>query len=190
MLAFARGFFHPHPVQSFLTTIAKRMQEENLPALMIGGHAVTALGHPRATFDLDLLVPRSAADRWKAVLSDLRYRTFAESTNFHQYEAPHEFPLPPVDLMLVDDEVFQVLERTKTDTAPIATPGVEAMIALKLHAIKQPGRVDAEKDWSDILALVKAHRLSLDDPEFSAIVSKHGGTTAIQRIRASIAGGS
>ncbi len=185
MLDFTCGFTHPVTVQSFLTTIAKRIEKENLPALMIGGHAVTALGHPRATFDLDLLVPRSAAGRWKTVLSDLRYRLFAESANFHQYEAPHGFPL----LMLVDDEVFEALERTKADTAPIATPGVEAMVALKLHATRQPGRDDVGKDWSDILALVKAHRLSLDDPEFSAMVLKHGGETAIRRIRASIAGG-
>lgn len=123
------------------------------------------------------------------MLVGLRYRIFAESPNFHQYEASAEVPLPPIDLMLVDDDVFEVLERTKTDTKPIATPGVEAVIALKLHATHQFGRDDAEKDWSDILALVKAHQLSLDDQEFSAMVLKHGGQTAIQRIQASIAGG-
>jgi hypothetical protein len=176
-------------VQSFLTTISKRIAEENLPALMIGGHAVTALGHPRATFDLDLLIPRSAAGKWRAVLSELQYRLFAESANFHQYEAPQEFPLPPVDLMLVDDDVFLTLERTKSETQPIATPGVQAMIALKLHAINQPGRDDVEKDWMDVLALVKAHHLTLDDPDFSAIVTRHGGASAIQRIRDSHPGG-
>jgi hypothetical protein len=176
-------------VQSFLTTIAKRIAEDNLPALMIGGHAVTALGHPRATFDLDLLIPRSAAGKWRTVLSKLKYRLFAESANFHQYEAPDGFPLPPVDLMLVDDDVFLTLERTKSEIPPIATPGVQAMIALKLHAINQPGRDDAEKDWADVLALVKAHQLSLDDPDFSAIVARHGGASAIQRIRDSHLGG-
>lgn len=176
-------------MQSFLTTISRLIEEKNLPALMIGGHAVTALGHPRATFDLDLLIPRSAAAKWKAELSNLRYRIFAESANFHQFEAPPEFPLPPVDLMLVDDGVFQTLELTKTNSKPIATPGAVAMIALKLHAIKQPARDHVEKDWSDVLALVKAHQLSLDDPDFSATVLKHGGETAIKRIQASILGG-
>ena len=176
-------------MQSFLTTIFRLIEEKNLPALMIGGHAVTALGHPRATFDLDLLIPRSAAGKWKAELSNLRYRIFAESANFHQFEAPPEFPLPPVDLMLVDDGVFQTLELTKTNSKPIATPGAVAMIALKLHAIKQPARDHVEKDWSDVLALVKAHQLSLDDPDFSATVLKHGGETAIKRIQASIFGG-
>lgn len=66
-------------MQSLLTTISKLIDEKNLPALMIGGHAVTALGHPRATYDLDLLIPRSAVGRWVAELSALHYRVFAES---------------------------------------------------------------------------------------------------------------
>ena len=91
--------------------------------------------------------------------------------------------------MLVDDEVFQTLQITKIDSKPTATPGVVAMIALKLHAIKQPARENTEKDWCDIFALVKAHNLSPDDPDFSATILKQGGETAIQRIRASIPGG-
>lgn len=63
------------------------------------------------------------------------------------------------------------------------------MIALKLHAINQPAREDVEKDWSDVLALVKAHKLSLDDPEFFATVLRHGGESAIRRIQASLTGG-
>lgn len=176
-------------MESFLTTVSRLIAEKNLPTLMIGGHAVTALGHPRATFDLDLLIPRSSAGRWKIELLTLRYRIFAESSNFYQFEAHSDFPLPPIDLMLVDDEVFEVLERSKIDSKPIATPGVVAMIALKLHAIQQPARDDIEKDWSDVIALVKAHKLSLDDPDFSATVLKHGGEIAIKRIRASILGG-
>ncbi|RYD30684.1 MAG: hypothetical protein EOP87_16205 [Verrucomicrobiaceae bacterium] len=176
-------------MESFITTISRVIAEKGLPALMIGGHAVTALGHPRATFDLDLLIPRSSAESWRIELVSLRYRLFSESPNFQQYEASPDFPLPPVDLMLVDDNVFQVLETTKSSSAPIATPGVLAMIALKLHAIHQPAREDVEKDWADVIALAKANKLSLDDPEFSATVLRHGGEHAIRRIQASLIGG-
>ena len=165
------------------------MAEKGLPALMIGGHAVTALGHPRATFDLDLLIPRSAAGKWRMALIALEYRIFGESANFHQFEAGIDLPLPPVDLMLVDDEVFVLLERTKIASKPLATPSVVAMISLKLHAIQQPARASSSQDWADVLALVKAHQLSLDDPDFSASVFRHGGEIAVTRIRAAIAGG-
>lgn len=163
------------------------MDEKKLPALMIGGHAVTALGHPRATFDLDLLIPRTASDAWKVALHELSYRLFAMSDNFHQYEAPPDFPLPPIDLMLVDDDVFRILEQAKMPTQPIAVPSVEAMIALKLHATRQRTRSEAEKDWSDIIALFKAHNLALDDPDFRAMIQRHGETNAIQRIADSLA---
>lgn len=122
-------------------------------------------------------------------MAGVNYRLFAESANFHQYEPPGELPLSPVDLMLVDDEVFHLLEQSKTDTKPIATPSVVAMIARKLHAIHQPGRDDTARDWSDVLALVKAHRLTLDDSAFAATVRKHGGETAIQRIREAVSDG-
>lgn len=188
-LALIDILIHLHFMESFLTTLARIMAETRLPALMIGGHAVTALGHPRATFDLDLIIPRSSAASWRSELAKLNYRLFAESANFHQYEASLAFPLPPLDLMLVDDETYYTLELTKSSSSPIATPGVVAMIALKLHAIHQPSRTDVEKDWSDVFALVKAHYLSLDDAEFYAIVLKHGGETAIERIRTTLAGG-
>ena len=72
-------------MESLITTVANLIREKNLPALMIGGHAVTALGHPRATYDLDLLIPRSAADKWEAELSRLSYRPYAGTSNFLQF---------------------------------------------------------------------------------------------------------
>lgn len=91
-------------------------------------------------------------------------------------------------LMLVDDESYRTLDLTKFSSSPLATPGVIAMIALKFHAIYQPSRTDVEKDWSEVCALVKAHHLSRDDAEFYATVLKHGGRTAIARIRTTLAG--
>jgi hypothetical protein len=176
-------------MQSFLTTIGKLIEEQRLPALMIGGHAVTALGHPRATFDLDLLIPRSSVETWRHELAAFHYRVFHESINFLQFESSPELPLPPLDLMVVEDEVFEAFDRSKTNLKPIATPDVKAMIALKLHAIRQPARLNAAQDWADVMALIQAHQLTLDDAEFSAIVRRHGGEGAIGRIRGENTGG-
>lgn len=85
--------------------------------------------------------------------------------------------------MLVDDTVFGNLLATRINTSPIATPGVLSMVALKLHAISQPTREDKNKDWSDVIALIRAHDLSLDDPDLSATVTRHGGQGAIEKIR-------
>jgi len=90
--------------------------------------------------------------------------------------------------MMVDEEVFEALYVTRTKNKPISSPGAPAMIALKLHALNQPGRENKEKDWSDILAIIDSQSLNLDDPQFSAIVLKHGGEKAIARITAHLAG--
>jgi len=176
-------------MEHLLTTIKKLMTEHELPALLIGGHAVTAIGHPRATFDIDLLIPHKNAEQWKNTLGNLHYRLFSESKNFLQFESASELPLPALDLMLVEQDVFESLQAGQTDHQPIPTPSPEAMIALKLHAINQPAREDTAKDWSDIFAIISAQSLSLDDPDFSAIVQKHGGEEAVQKISNHLNGG-
>jgi len=169
-------------MEHVLTTLSRLMEEHSLPALLIGGHAVTALGHPRATFDIDLLIPRSAGPAWQEQLLRHQYRIFAENRNFIQFESASDFPLPALDLMLVDEDVFKTLHVSRTQNKPIPSPGAVAMVALKLHAIHQPDREDPEKDWRDILAIIDAQGLNLDDPDFSATVLKHGGQDGIIRI--------
>ena len=101
-----------------------------------------------------------------------------------QFEAKPDWPLPAIDLMLVDPDVFGSLQTERVETSTIPTPSVTSLIALKLHAIRQPSRSNNNQDWTDILALIDVHQLTLDDSTFSAIVSKHGGTDGITRIRA------
>ena len=169
-------------MEHLLTSLAHLMEEHDLPALLIGGHAIIALGHPRSTFDVNLLIPRSAASAWKEHLGRHQYQVFAENRNFIQLESAPSIPLPALDLMPVDEVVFKTLRTSRTQNKPIPSPSPQAMVALKLHAINQPGREDIEKDWSDILAIIDAQSLTLDDPEFSDTVLKHGGENAIAKI--------
>ncbi len=182
-------FWGVQPMKHLLTTIAELIETHNLPALMIGGHAVTALGHPRATFDLDLLIPRSSAQRWEEKLTSIAYLPFARSSNFLQFEASAGFPLPPIDLMLVDIDVFETLDSTKNARSVIATPSPTAMVALKLHAISQPSRRDTAQDWSDVISLIRVNGLTLDDAEFAAMICRHGGKGAAEKIRGELSGG-
>lgn len=41
--------------------------------------------------------------------------------------------------------------------------------------------------WSDIIALIRVHHLSLDDAEFHAMVLRHGGIEGIERIKQALA---
>jgi len=171
-------------VKSFLHTLADLVAERSLRALLIGGHAVTALGFPRSTFDVDLLVPVSEVEAWKTALASLRLKLSHDQRPFLQFDPPADWPLPPVDLLVVDEETWQ---RLADDSQPgvglLRTPSAMGIIALKVHAATQPDRAEAaERDWRDIFGLIAAQKIPLSDAMLREIVFSYGGAEAIQRL--------
>ena len=161
------------------------LDEVGVPFLVIGGHAVVLHGHLRNTFDLDLLVAESKLASARAALTDLGYRTYFEIDAFLQLQAPEN--LPPLDLMIVDDQTFSRVEATADqkilDGHRIRIPDAPRLIALKLHATRDATRRTTETDWQDIAGLVMAADLSLEDPELRAIISRYGGIEALAEIK-------
>lgn len=75
--------------------------------LVIGGYAVAAHGHTRATFDVDLLARRADQPGWmtRATLAGLKLE--GETSNFAQFS--QSTPADGLDLMFVDDPTFEQL---------------------------------------------------------------------------------
>ena len=153
--------------------------------LVIGGHAVVLHGHLRSTFDLDLLISDSNFAAARTALTRLGYLTYFETEAFLQLHAPAN--LPPLDLMIVDDGTFDRIENTSNekmlDGEQIRIPDVLRLVALKLHATREPTRRTSETDWQDVVALVLTTNQNLEDPELRAIVSQYGGPTALAEIK-------
>jgi hypothetical protein len=149
--------------------------------LVIGGHAVVLHGHLRNTFDLDLLISDSNFAAPRTALTRLGYLTYFETEAFLQLHAPAN--LPPLDLMIVDDGTFDRIENTSNekmlDGEQIRIPDVLRLVALKLHATREP----TQTDWQDVVALVLAANQNLEDPELQAIISQYGGPKALAEIR-------
>ena len=143
------------------------------------------VGAVLGTFDLDLLISDSKFDRGRAALTTLGYRTYFETDAFLQLQAPAN--LPPLDLMIVDDRTFGRIEVTSNekvlDGEPIRIPDVLRLIALKLHATRDPNRRTSETDWRDVAALLLKNNQNLENPELRAIISQYGGPTALAEIR-------
>src|SRR5215469_9473789 len=161
------------------------LNEAGVPFLVIGGHAVVLHGHLRNTFDLDLLIADSQLAMARAALINLGYRTYFETDAFLQLQAPEH--LPPLDLMIVDDQTFARIEVTANqkvlDGRQIRIPDALRLIALKLHATRDPARRTTETDWQDIAGLVRASNRNLEDPELQAIISQYGGPEALTEIQ-------
>lgn len=160
-----------------LENIAAAAAAAGLDYLLIGGHAVIAHGFPRNTFDLDLLVRRSEAERWTTLAAAQGYAFEKQTDNFARYQRADgtDFPL---DLMLVNESTFAKLQTQAQPVAygPQSVPVVSLphLIALKCHAIRH-GRSDRKiKDTDDILRLVSLHRLDLRRPDLRELILHYG----------------
>jgi len=160
-----------------LTVLAQRAREGGLAFLLIGGHAVIAHGHPRNTFDLDLVVPRPVVEGWRALVLALGYTLHGEGPTFIQFNPPDAVTLP-LDLMIVSEDTYRQLEAAAVD-APVSTAGARTvclrhLLALKAHAIRHghPGRV--EKDVDDVIGLVRANHLDVAEPQWRELFLKYG----------------
>ena len=156
------------------------LNEAGVAFLVIGGHAVVLHGHLRNTFDLDLLIADSALATARSALNNLGYRAYFETDAFLQLQAPEN--LPPIDLMIVDDQTFDRIEATANqkmlDGQQIRIPDAIRLIALKLHATRDTARRTTETDWQDIVSLLKVTNRSLEDPELRFIIAQYGGPRA------------
>lgn len=160
-----------------LAVLAERARETGLAFLLIGGHAVIAHGHPRTTFDLDLLVPRPAVERWRAWVLALGYTLHGEGPTFIQLNPPDAATLP-LDLMIVSEDTYRQLEAAAVDTpisaACVRTVCLRHLLALKAHAILHghPGRV--EKDVDDVIGLARANHLDVAETQWRELFLKYG----------------
>jgi hypothetical protein len=170
---------------AFYSLIFRSLRDAQVPFLVVGGHAVVLSGHLRNTFDIDLLIGESVRDTARQMLSELGFRIYFESEVFLQLAAPHH--LPPLDLMVVEDDTFARLlahtEEKILDDETILIPDPLRLIALKLHATKSRGRRRRNTDWDDIVGVLRATRIPIDDPELQVIVGTYGGTEAWSEIR-------
>ena len=89
--------------------------------------------------------------------------------------------------MIVDATTFQRLnqftEPRTFDGEQIRIPDAKRLVALKLHALKASARTTREKDWSDIVGIILAAQLDIEDPEFQDIVQTYGEPGAIAKIK-------
>ncbi len=151
-------------------------REPALRFLVIGGYAVAAHGHTRATFDVDFLVRRADREAWMARVIPTGPTLFGQSNTFIQFSPPDGGD--GLDLMLVDDGAFERLWQESEECDFGATrarvPSLDHLLALKLHALKQSLPHRTSKDAEDVEILVRRNRINLSDPHYEQLFLKYG----------------
>ena len=149
--------------------------EPVLRYLIIGGWAVGAHGHSRATFDVDFMVRRVDRDAWVERTTTHGLKLFRESGAFAQFTQPAG---DGFDLMFVGEPTFNQIwataeERTFAGVSA-RVPCLDHLLALKLHALRQNLAHRTSKDADDVEVLLRRHELNLADPHYEALFLKYG----------------
>jgi hypothetical protein len=167
----------PKPDSIALAALA---ESEGLEAVLVGGNAVNLHAYFRTTFDIDLLIPENGADRWLEFFQTRGYEIFHRTPNFVRLRfASDPSGALPVDLMLSDEATFrEIQEKTrrcevgKGISLPI--PTVFHLIAMKLHALRSPHRIQHGVDLQDVKHLIKTARIDTSSNEFIEVVERYG----------------
>lgn len=161
---------------TFFADLCQRAAAANLPFLLIGGNAVIAYGYPRQTQDFDLLVHENHRRRWDELITSLGYTQHQVARVFHMYN-PINRGLPPVDLMLVNEQTFTKLSaqavEIEVQDARARIPSLCHLIALKLHALSGGGEHRHGRDLMDVLELVRINRIDLATPQYQEILDRY-----------------
>jgi hypothetical protein len=181
---------HPDPAPlkvNAVIEILRRAQLEQLPCLLVGGHAIILYQIPRFTRDIDFVIPEDATARWLEFLERLTYRVYYRTTAFIQLEPATPGAMPPVDLMLVDQGTWAKLmaKAREIDAGEgmfLPVPHPWHLIAMKLAAARSSARRPGASDWSDIFDLLRTCKIDLADPEFRELVVQFGGEDSLRRM--------
>jgi len=171
---------------SALAAIASNAADRGLPFLLAGGHAVIAHGHPRTTFDIDLIIGRDDRDKWTELARAIGYNSYLEGPTFLQFNPPGPQVLP-LDLMLVRGDTFAKLMAEAVPAPPSAAGArvvsLRHLLALKCHAIKHGHAGRIVKDTDDVLRLTQINKLDMNDPEIHELFLRHGTAELYEKIR-------
>lgn len=145
-----------------------------------------AHGHPRNTFDIDLIIRRTDRPRWVELAHNAGYSMHREGPTFLQFNPPNDQTLP-LDLMLVSDDTFGKL-MAEAVPAPASAAGAKVvslrhLLALKCHVIKHGHQGRIVKDPDDVIRLAQVNKLNLDEPEIRGLFLKHGTRELYENVR-------
>jgi len=150
----------------------------SLRFLVIGGHAINAYGYTRTTLDADILIAVEDAKRFRMVFEELGHQWEGETNAFVRFAPVGGDPVSqPIDLMLVDRSTFDQMDAQKVwlhfGEALLPVPSPLHLIALKLHAMRNPERFATGRDLADILQLIRICAIDLQSAEFQQTLDRY-----------------
>jgi hypothetical protein len=168
--------------------LAAAAEKQGLESVLVGGNAVNLYAYRRTTFDVDLLVRETEAQRWISFFEQRGYRIFHRTANFVRLHfAADAAKALPVDLMLADEETFEKIRagsdrRDVAEGVRLAVPSPLHLIAMKLHALKTQARVERGADFQDVLHLIRTAKIDIHSEELTEVLNRYATETIRSKI--------
>jgi hypothetical protein len=148
-----------------LSILAKLLQENQIPYLIVGGVALGMHGYVRATKDIDFMVREKDKEKIAGIMKDLGYELFHQGNGFMQYE--HQLKVYGlVDYLLARSAIGEemianaVLRDIDDGITKLQVARLEDIIILKLLVLK--GGKERGIDRDDLEAIFTMFGASLD----------------------------
>ncbi len=158
-----------------LELVVTHLSGQEHPCALGGGLGLAALGLPRATLDLDLVVPAAAQGSLIEFMEDLGYETLYRSSGYSNHHHPKE-SLGRVDFIYVSgrtsDSIFSAAtEIAGPDGVPVLVPRPEHLAAMKVLAMKN----DPQRRFQDLADIARLLELpGIDRDEIRGYFEQHG----------------
>lgn len=162
---------------TFLERLSGLAKRKKLSYLLVGGNAINLYGYQRTTFDADVLIAEDEATQWTEALATIGYRGSRRAGFFLRLTTGSHSESFPIDLMLVDRQTFEKLRDSRKEFAigrsRIPVPAPLHLIALKLHAARNPERARLGQDIQDIMGLIDATGIDTQSEDFKDVINRY-----------------
>lgn len=165
--------------------LAATAEAEGLETVLVGGNAINLHSYLRTTFDVDLLVREADSERWLTYFQRRGFAPVHRTANFIRLRfAADPTGALPVDLLLADAHTFATIQGASQrcdigNGLSLAIPSALHLIAMKLHALRSPHRLENGVDLQDVKYLIKTANIDTSSKEFNDITERYA-TDAIR----------
>lgn len=163
-------------IPDFFRTIASAFERRKLDVILIGGWAVNEHGFHRQTRDIDFAFLASRKSDLLAVLKDLGYTPFSDSSLVTRFDFREPF-MPIVDVLWIDDSTHNKMSGSAVSMENVPSMkviGLRNLLAMKLHALKSADEQRGDRDVMDIVTLMKHNPNAPSQEEFIDLCAHFG----------------
>ncbi len=165
--------------------IAGLTNKSGVPCVLIGGFAVNYYKVSRQTVDVDFMITKEGLDKISKELEKAGFKADSAERVFSRFRG-NDYYMMDIDFMFVDkdtlDKIVKDGKKIYIAKQKFTVPSINALIALKLHAIKHNQKLREYKDLPDIINLIRANEIDYKSDEFRDLCLKYGTEELYEKI--------